>query len=199
MARYYVGKIPEDVNFYPLESGWNNVKEPSPEVAQLIGIPIGVIVTGFMMFFTLKFTPINFTNINFIYLFIYSIPITFLIIPIHELIHAFFHPGKGLSDKTVIGFWPSQLLFYAHYEGMMSRNRFLFTLVSPFLFLSVFPLVFCAISSYESLLIGYIANLNSLFASVDIFGFFLIFFQIPQKAFIRNKGWKSYWKIHQIK
>ena len=36
---------------------------------------------------------------------------------IHELIHASLHPEHGRSHSSILGFWPSRLLFYAHFDG----------------------------------------------------------------------------------
>jgi hypothetical protein len=47
---------------------------------------------------------------------------------VHELLHLLAHPKAGLSSKSVMGFWPKQMIAYAHYEGALSRNRMFWTL-----------------------------------------------------------------------
>jgi len=39
---------------------------------------------------------------------------------------------------------------------------------------------------------------NALGASHDIFGFFLVFFQVPKNAVIRNNGTRTYWKMGDV-
>lgn len=64
-----------------------------------------------------------------------------LLITVHEALHALAHPSFGLSRRSAIGFWPSRLLFYAHYEGCLSRDRLIFILLLPTLVLSFLPLL----------------------------------------------------------
>ena len=66
------------------------------------------------------------------------------VIVVHEWIHALTLPDQGAGENTVFGFYPRHLIFYTHYEGPIDRDQFLLTLVSPFVMLSVIPLVFCA-------------------------------------------------------
>jgi hypothetical protein len=63
------------------------------------------------------------------------------LILVHELLHAVVHPGYGFTDATVIGAWPSKLLFYAHYCGPLSRERFLLVFAMPTLVITGLPLV----------------------------------------------------------
>jgi hypothetical protein len=116
------------------------------------------------------------------------------IIPIHELIHAAVHPKAGRSAASILGFWPSRLLFYAHYAGELSRSRFIAILLMPFLIISLVPLIACVISGHSSGLLAFSSALNALFAYGDIFGVGLLRFQVPTDARVRNQGWKTFWR-----
>ena len=54
-----------------------------------------------------------------------------LFIPLHELVHAIFHPGSGLSPQTVMVIWPTKLRFGVYYEGCMTRWRWLIMRLAP--------------------------------------------------------------------
>src|SRR5690606_17377367 len=67
------------------------------------------------------------------------------VIIVHELIHAAVHPRWGLSRASVIGAWPSKLLFYAHYSGPLSRDRFLAVFIAPFVAITLVPLLLASV------------------------------------------------------
>mgnify|MGYP003578868581 CR=1 FL=1 len=86
-----------------------------------------MMVVGALVFLTIPYaTVINLSNAL-----LWFLPAFFRMIPIHELIHAFASPSFGTSDGTLPGIWPSRLLFYAHYEGEIARERFLGVLAAP--------------------------------------------------------------------
>jgi len=62
-----------------------------------------------------------------------------LFIPLHELLHAAWHPQWGLSPQTVLVAWPAKLCFGVYYEGCMAQRRWLLVRFAPLLFLSVLP------------------------------------------------------------
>ena len=117
-----------------------------------------------------------------------------VIIPVHELIHAVVHPRSGCSADSILGFWPSRMLFYAHYAGELSRTRFVTILLTPFFVISFVPLVACAITGRSSGLLALGSALNALCACGDIFAAVLLLSQIPANARVRNQGWRTYWK-----
>jgi hypothetical protein len=117
-----------------------------------------------------------------------------LLILAHEFLHALVHPGWGLSSNTVVGLWLSKGMFYAYYEGEMSRNRLLLVYVTPYIILGMLPTILIATipELMQSLL--WFSLFGSVLACGDLVGAGLIFFQIPRSAIVRNKGWNTYWK-----
>jgi hypothetical protein len=107
-----------------------------------------------------------------------------LLVVVHEFIHASVHPLGGRSNASVIGFWPSRVLFYGHYTGALSRERFLAILLAPFLVLSVLPLLVALTGALPPGLAGstlaWCSTLNALFACGDLFGAALVAAQIPR-------------------
>jgi hypothetical protein len=93
----------------------------------------------------------------------------------HELLHIAAHPAAGRSSQSIVGFWPSRVLFYAHYDGELTRNRFVAILLS-------------------SGWIAFISTFNAFLACVDVLGAGMVLFQIPATAVVRNQGWRTYWR-----
>jgi hypothetical protein len=116
------------------------------------------------------------------------------IIIVHELVHAAVHPGGGRSTNSILGFWPSRMLFYACYVGEMSRNRFAAILLMPLLVISFLPLLIAMLWQPISGWIVMASILNALFACGDVFGALLVMSQVPATATVRNQGYYTYWR-----
>jgi hypothetical protein len=113
---------------------------------------------------------------------------------VHELIHAAAFPNAGRSPNSVLGFWPSRLLFYAHCEGELARNRFVAILLMPLAVISFVPLLIAAIAQVSSVWVTFISVFNALSAGGDLLGAGIVLFQIPTAAIVRNQGWRTYWR-----
>lgn len=187
--RFHLGPIPSSPDFQPDES-WNSLNEFSPWAMQAAALSLGLAFTIFLATLWWAFTPLGELDLSFSELF-------FLIlgqIVVHELIHAFASPKCGRSHNTVVGFWPSKLLFYAHYSGELTRNRFLVILLLPFIIISLVPLLFSFLLQTACSWIAFLSVFNGLASCLDIYGAGMILAQIPRNAVIRNQGWKTYWK-----
>lgn len=119
-----------------------------------------------------------------------------VLIPVHELFHASAHPHFGLSEKSILGLWPAKGVFYAHYDGELSRSRAVAVYSMPFIAISISPLLLCAITNRFSGLLAAISIINALVSCVDMLALGLILFQVPANAVIRNNGWKTYWRMN---
>ncbi len=203
--RLYYGGIPDNKDFHPEVEGWSPIREPGPIAVQFLAVPIAlatlfvlIVLFGLVLSRqTLRTAGSLLINLPFFS----SLVIVILLIPIHELIHAFCTPSFGLTSQTLIGVWPSKLLFFAYYEGAISRNHFLLIFLAPFIVLSILPIGIVALAGVISLSPAVISSLvllsllNGGAASGDLLGFGLALFQIPAKAQVRNKGWRTYWMI----
>jgi hypothetical protein len=203
--RFHYGAVPEDPDFFPEAEGWLAIREPGPWMLQLMALPVAVILLllsaallylvfpGELFLNTSSPGTISIPILPFLF-------ISILIIPVHELLHAICHPGWGLSSNSVIGLWLSRGLFYANYEGPMSRNRFLLIFTMPYLVLSWLPIPLIALSGIFGwiadtvLSLAYVSLAGGVLACADVVGFWLVISQIPGSASVRNKGWKTYWK-----
>lgn len=189
--RFQFGPVPSSPDFVPDEQ-WKSLREPSPWLAQLLGLPVGIVAAGVIGLLWFTVTPLGRIS---------GEPNPLLLLAslcgvaiVHELLHAAVTPAAGLSSRTIIGFWPSRLAFYAHYDGELSRTRFIAIMLMPFLVISVLPLVIAAIVQCTTFWLAFISTLNALFACVDLLGTGFVLAQIPANATIRNQGWRTYWR-----
>ena len=189
--RFHLGGIPPTPEFSP-DATWKPMREPSPWVMQLLALPIGIAACALIAALWLFLTPLKSIWMDPPEILLVLLVV---IIPIHELIHAAVHPHYGRSRDSVLGFWPSRMLFYAHYSGELSRGRFIAILLMPLLIISFFPLLACAILGYKSALLALSSAMNALLACGDIFATGLLLFQIPRAAILRNQEWRTFWKI----
>ena len=204
--RFRYGPIPEDDVFDPEAQGWSDLREPSPLIVNILAIPVAILLisaTGYAIslawpggFQAIMEEVLEQSSIN---PFLVSLVIVLISIPVHELVHLIIHPEFGRSNKSVFGLWLSRGMFYAHYEGAVTRNRFLSILAAPYLVLAWLPVIVIAIFG-TSVPIEYVvilvlmALINCALPAGDMLGFFLLMSQVPSTACVKNKGWKSYWK-----
>lgn len=185
-----LGTVPECSEFEAVEP-WIKAKEPKAwVVAWIISGPLSIVLGLLFYILTRLLLKPDWSSFSFD-----SFIIAFVaLLIVHELVHALFNPDKGISSRTIFGFWPSKMMFYAHYEGERTRENFLLCLVAPFLALSVLPLMIGAIFDIDYLWLSVIIILNAFISSVDIYGVFSVFCTIPSGSLVRNKGWYTYWK-----
>ena len=204
--RFRYGSIPEDDVFDPEVQGWSDLREPSPLMVNVLAIPIGIlllIVTGYAISIAwpggiqaIIQGVLEQSSMN---PFLVSLVVVLISLPAHELVHLFVHPEFGRSDKSIFGLWLSRGIFYAHYDGAVTRNRFLSILAAPYLVLAWPPVIVIALFGI-SLPIEYVvilvlvAMVNCVLPAGDVLGFSLLVSQVPSSACVKNKGWKSYWK-----
>lgn len=187
--RFIRGPLPEDAAFQPEEEGWKAIREPGPVAMQFIAIPV-IIVVGFLLLQVITLaTPIEWRDIA-----PRILPAFLLMIPVHELIHALVQPSFGMTPRTYIGVWPSHLLFYAYYDGELSRGRFAAILIAPTVVLTIIPLLLCVTLQWNSPALAALAVANGIGAAGDLIGVFIVLTRIPAGVLVRNKGWRSYWR-----
>jgi len=121
-------------------------------------------------------------------------PVCFLaLVSVHESLHALAMPHYGLTRQTLIGVWPTRLLFYAAHMDAMPRNRFLWVFAVPFLVLSLVPLLGCALLQVGPAAVVVVSVINGACACGDLLGIGMIAWQVPRHALVRNQGWQTWW------
>jgi hypothetical protein len=188
--KFHLGAIPENTDFEPEAEGWAGIREPGPWLIQLLAVPIAIIIFVLLGSLLYLVWPSGSATPSAVLLVGFGLAF----IPVHELLHAVFFPGGLHSPHTIIGFWPTRVLFYAHYEREMSRDRFLIVFLAPLIGLSLIPIALIALFQWPSLELAFLSLINGAAASGDIIGVLLVGLQIPRGVVVRNKGWRSYWK-----
>lgn len=194
--RLHFGKIPESATFQPEQEAWVSMREPSPWKFQLLAVPIGVVtVIGLSLLW--DYADVRVTSLSASAVFFFPVWIMGVVV-IHELIHAAVHPGFGLTSQTILGFWPSKLLFYAHYDNVLSRNRFIAIFLAPLIALSLIPLMIALLIGYASFGVVFVSVFNGLLTCGDVLGFLIVWKMVPKGARVRNRGWKTYYKVGEL-
>jgi hypothetical protein len=189
--KFHIGPPTEDKNFMPEQQGWKSLKEPDAVKFQIMAFPVGLVVTVILYLSIMN-------TISFHSLFsrpVITLILFILIIPFHEFFHAICFTKFGFTDKTILGIWPKKLLFYTHFIESVHRRRFIFSLLNPFIFLSLIPIIIILIFKINCPTMAKISLINALLSCGDLFGTLMILFQVPSKSLIKNNGWKTYWKI----
>lgn len=109
----------------------------------------------------------------------------------HELLHIVVFPD---FKRSVVGLFPGGFAFFAHYEGPLTRRRFLLCAAMPLIVLTVLPVTIALVLSFGSHLGAALSTWNAMFACVDILGIWLVAREIPAGALLRNQGLRTYWK-----
>ena len=200
--RFHFGPPPPNPEFQPEMNGWTPLREPKPLMLNIMAIPLSILaMVALAVAWNREPTmAINFDASIFGRLapLVYVATILFIGFPglilVHELIHALGYPQFGFSRQSLLGVWPSRLVFYAGYLGRLSRNRWLVVYLLPFLVLSVLPLLVCRPFHFDAPLLQVVSVVNGLFSGGDLVLVLLIFFQVPRAATMQNQGWSTWWK-----
>lgn len=186
--RFIFNDIPDDENFEPNEE-WTPLKEASNLwIIQLQAIPF-LIINGLLIYLLFKLFGISYIFDS------TTILISVLVlIPIHEFIHALFFPEDLIKSKNIyFGFMLKGLAPFVGYNGEMTRNTFIKTLLAPFVIITIVG--FLLLIKKSNPFIESIILFNALGASADCLGVFKLLRQVPKNAVVRNKKIKTYWKI----
>ena len=180
--------------------GWKKIKEPSNLFfAILCSIPL-MAVNGVVTYLVIKpfYDPITEIiknqSISFeinIFAMLAVLVIFFLLI-IHEFLHALFIPHFFRSDQT---YWGLNLNggFVATTQKLTKAN-FIVISIAPFILISfILPIILGLLGLMNGFVL-FIVIFNAMASSVDILNLLLILFQVPQKSFIINNGFETYYQ-----
>lgn len=190
--RFHVGAITSSPDFVP-DAPWRLLRQPpSPRMQNRLSLPIGVAAAVTMATLWFLVTPLRAVKPA-----ISSLPVFLLLLAglvvVHEPIHVLVHPMAGFSPRSTLGFW-SALGFYAHYDGELSRNRLVASILMPLVIISIVPLLVSAVTQVASGWVAFISAFNAFCSSVDIMLAGSVLLRIPATAIVRFKSWRIYWR-----
>jgi hypothetical protein len=194
-VKFRLGAVPSDPEFRPEAAGWRPIREPGPVAVQLIALPVAaaaLLLVGGLLAVAAPGAELSGDLLV-------ALVVLALLTPLHEMGHAFLTPRFGTTARTLIGFWPTRLLFYAFYDGSLSRGRHLLVSVAPLLLLSALPIGLLALGAARESAAGqsalaFLAFVNSAVSSGDVVGATLVLVQVPRSAEVRFGGWRTYWR-----
>ncbi len=198
--RFQFGAVPEDTTFEPEAEGYRSIREPGPIAIQLWALPVAFLqilawALVVVLFILPKLGPDFLRHYDgTLQPFWQIVLLLIVLIPVHEFLHALAHPGFGSTPSTIIGFWPSKVLFYAQYEGVLSRSRFLLICVMPLLVLGLLPTLLMVLFPALLSTLWLLSLLGNVLACGDLVGVGVVLLEIPPGTILRNRGWKTYWK-----
>ena len=204
--RLVYGEPPRSEGFHPETEGWTPLREPSARMLGLMGGLLGLPLAAGIGWLWLHM-PVD-LGIHFdlrplarhgrlvFTVVVALVPLLAfaLLILLHEISHALGCPRLGFTRDTIIGVWPSRLLFYAGHVRAMGRIRYLWHVALPFVLLTAVPMAACAFAGGSAAGWFLLSLANALVAGGDVILFFLIASQVPRGAAIRNQGWHTWWK-----
>jgi putative zincin peptidase len=119
-----------------------------------------------------------------------------LLLPTHEFLHALAYFKGVRSPHLIMGIWPSRGLCYVILDSPMPRNRVLLLSAAPFLALSIVPSFLLLLLDFpQRTLVLIVLLVHTALCTGDFMVFISIFRQVPSKAWVHNKGWKTYWNL----
>ena len=121
-------------------------------------------------------------------------------VPAHELAHAVFYPGGGLSSRTTLVAWPHKLRFGVYFEGCMSRRRWLLMRLAPLALLGIGPAL-CLVATQGlpcnpglEAALSLLLLVNALGAGGDLLAAGWVVRNIPGGASLAFFGGRAYWR-----
>ncbi|MBP7050042.1 MAG: DUF3267 domain-containing protein [Phycisphaerae bacterium] len=164
---------------------------------RLVWLAIGIVAAAVVGVLWLAITPLQVGDVTSA-LSLSGLVVSFAgMVVVHELLHVVVHPMSGRSPDSIVGFGPS-IGFYGHYGGEMTRNRFVAILLAPLVVISFVPLLVAAVAQVASGWAAFVSAFNAFLACADILDAGLVLFQIPATAIVRQQGWRTYWREHEI-
>ena len=122
-----------------------------------------------------------------------------IFIPLHEMLHAVWHPHWGMSSKTIFVIWPRKLRFGVYYDGCMTRRRWLLMRLAPLFILSILPVMLLSlfftitVSFALETFLQVLLLVNGIGSGGDIVAAIWILNKVPSNAEICFHNGKAYW------
>jgi hypothetical protein len=186
-----------------LPAGLNFVQQPKLSIGLgisiLVGLGLPIIPILLLSFEAWLFPHVNTNQSETIPMWI-IFPVLLVSILVHEFLHLLWHPGWGLSSRSLVLVWPLKLQFGVYYEGFMSRTRWLVMRLSPLVGLTLLPtlvllIVYCfEMSFFWQQFIVLVILVNSLGAGSDLVASVIVARQVPLGGEVGNWNGRACWR-----
>lgn len=192
-VKFVLGPIPSSSALSPSDEGWTPLREPSSGrfAVQVLVLSLPLLILAIVILLRIKGN-LRAQPVQLVALLSYFV----LMIPVHELIHAFAYPSRLRSQHLVIGAWVRRGLCYVVYDSPLRRNRVLLMLLAPFIVFSISLVLVMCFAPSDWRLLGALAILvHSAVCIGDFLTIFRIVRQLPPDSFVLNDGWATYWTL----
>lgn len=192
--------------FAPLPEAWHLIRQPRPALGLGLSILAGLGLP-FVPFVLLSLEswllPRPWTHQS------ESVPPWILLpallfsVVAHELLHLTWHPGGGVSPRSLVLLWPRKLQLGVYYDGFMSRRRWLVMRLAPVLGLTALPTLALLIiypwgmSFFWQQFIVIVILINSLGAGGDLLASAIVARQVPRDGEVGNWHGRACWRREQ--
>ena len=123
-----------------------------------------------------------------------------LYVPLHEIIHAVFQPGMGLTTRTTIVVWPKKVRVGVYYDGCISRRRWILMRLAPLVMLSIIPagflllFKFISVSYATEIFTEVLMLVNGIGSGGDVIAVGWVLLQVPRRTKICFANQQAYWQ-----
>jgi hypothetical protein len=188
--RFVFGPIPPSRALDAEEKGWTPLAESSSTLFALKGTFLSLLFLVPALLIVFDFAETSQEQLRSPFF----LAALVLLLPTHELIHALAYFKGVRSPHLIMGIWPSRGICYAFLDSPMPRNRVLLVSAAPFLTLSIVPSFFLLLLDFpQRTLVLIFLLVHTAACAGDFMVFINILRQVPSKAWVLNKGWKTYW------
>lgn len=191
--KFVSGPIPPSSDPSLTDDNWTPLREPSPGVFVAQVLLLALPLLGLALRVLLQLKGHLHTHPTATILLVCSFA---MIVPVHELIHAFAYPGGLRSRHLVMGVWLRRGLAYVVYDAPLPRNRVLIMLLAPFATLTVvLGMIVIVVPSQWRLMALLVMLVHTAICLGDFLTYSRLVRQVPVCAQVQNDGWVTYWKL----
>lgn len=188
---FRLGPPPNSLSDAEFASGeWVRVGRTSLLVQNILTIPIGALMVLLVIFEWAALAP----EVNFVFAPFYQINIALVLTLLSGvLLRLLPYPGRGFTNQTLIGVWPSRLALYAGYVSNGSKSQFIASMWLPLLVLGFFPPVIASLVHTTPGWDMFVSCLSVwLFSTSAILALPVLL--LPKGSIVGNRGFDIYWR-----
>jgi hypothetical protein len=195
-----------DTDDGPVQEGWQRISSPGPRLGYLLAGLVGLAVPnalcvwlGVVSWFRERYE-IEPAAVEAQAPWGAVVLALLLLIPLHELAHAVWHPDGVRSPRTMLVVWPARLRFGVYYQGQMTRRRWLLMRLAPLLCWSLIPAALLTLFQFVpagrgvETFLEVLMVVNGIGSGGDVLAALWVARRVPRRAQIGFWGGKAYWR-----
>lgn len=195
IVRFRLGPPPNSLSDAELDSGqWQRVPFPPLWAIRLLAIPVGALTAFLLLLAWARFTPhfeVSFAPFPKILVALILIGVVGIAIQVSA------SPGLGLTENSIVGFWPSRMLPYTSYLLKQKASHFVAALSLPFVALAFLPLLVFSALHVSSGWVIFVSCFSAASFGLNVFLAVWLVIRLPNGSFIAGRGFQPYWRLPQ--